>query len=112
MKLKVEEKKIINLAEGKELIFDFSIEQVVEIDDGALIRLEPDIGKIYNENVFRISLVPEIVWQVESIQKLDDDSPYTNIVIKDGKLFLYSWSGERMEINPKNGAVISKAFTK
>jgi hypothetical protein len=98
--------------EEREINFDFLIRQLVQFDNHALIRLEPDIGKIYNENVFCISSAGVIVWQVEAIHYLDDDSPYTNIVIKGEDLFLYNWSGERMQVNFENGKIINKTFTK
>ena len=111
-KLKIEEKRITNLSETKEVVFEFPIKQVLEFENGILIRLEPDINKIFNENVFCLSFTPKIIWQIEPVKKLDNDSPYTNIVIKNGKLFLYSWSGEEMEVNIKSGIVISKIFRK
>lgn len=77
-----------------------------------LIRLEPDIGKLLNENVYCYSSEGEFLWQVQPTDTIDVDCPYTNVVIREKKLFFYNWSGEKVQIDPFDGRVLNKEFAK
>lgn len=96
----------------KEILFNFPIRQVVEFENKILIRLEPDIGKILNENVCCYSCEGVLLWQIQPTKTIDADCPYTNIIVKNEKLFLHNWSGEKIQVNPKNGVILKKEFTK
>lgn len=96
----------------KTLNFDFPIKQVEQFKNNILIRLEPDIGKILNENIYCFSLDGKFLWQIKPRNYISKDSPYTNMMIKNDKIFLYSWDGERIQVNPNNGYIISEIFTK
>lgn len=96
----------------KEIQFDFPVRQVVKFSNTILIRIEPDIGKILNENVYCYSLKGVFLWQIKPTDTIDADCPYTNIVISDGKLFCYNWSGEKIFIDPNHGEILKKEFTK
>lgn len=96
----------------KEIKFDYPIRQVVQFKSSLLIRIEPGIGKILNENVYCYSSEGEFLWQVQPTDTIDVDSPYTNIVIREEKLFFYNWSGEKVQIDPFDGRILNKKFTK
>ena len=104
--------RVLGISSYRDIIFDFPIGQVLMIMQRILVRLEPDIEEICNENVFCVTLDEGIIWQVEKVKKMRDDSPYTNVVIRNGKLFFYSWDGFRMEVNLKDGKIINTVFTK
>lgn len=96
----------------KEIEFEYPIKQVVKFKNKILIRLEPDIGKILNENVYCYSPDGKFLWQVQATDTIDVDCPYTNVLENEGKLFFYNWSGEKIQIDPGDGKVLKKEFTK
>lgn len=97
---------------GKKIEFQYPIRKVIEYQDVYFIRIEPDIGKILNENVFCYDKEGNFVWQVEPIPLVKKDSPYTNIYMQGSKLFLYNWGGVEVEVEPMSGKILSKCFTK
>lgn len=92
--------------------FDFPVRQVVYHSDNYFVLVEPDVGMILNENVFCVDDTGHIKWQVEKTTHLNVDSPYTKIILTNDQLFLYCWSGEKIEVNPATGKILSKRFTK
>lgn len=59
--------------ETKNVIFDFPIRQLVQFENKLLVRIEPEIGKIFNENVFCYSNNGVLLWQVNSTNTIDED---------------------------------------
>ena len=104
--------KVLGISSHRDIVFDFPIGQVLMIMQRILVRLKPDIGEICNENVFCVTLDDGIICQVEKVKKFHDASPYTNVVIENGRLFFYSRDGQRMEVNLKDGKIISRVLTK
>jgi len=96
----------------KEIEFAYPIRQVLQFKYSLLIRLEPDVGKILNENVYCYSIDGEFLWQVQQAETIIADCPYTNVVIKDKNLFFYNWGGEKVQIDPSDGSILKKEFTK
>lgn len=111
---KIENKKLklIRNEVEKLVIFDFPIRQVIKFHDCFVVRLEPDIGQIYNENVFGISHEGKILWQIESISLVYEDSPYTGIGKEGEKAKLCNWDGTDLLIDPYTGKIIKKSFSK
>ena len=93
-----------------ELRFDYPVRQVVIFESFFLVRIEPDFGKILNENVFCYSFEGEFLWKVEPTDTIDEDCPYMNIERDSGNLFFYNWSGERVKIDPIDGRVVTKTL--
>lgn len=115
MKYRTLEKKIffeISENDIKEVNFQFPIRQVVESNNKYYIRLEPNIGIIFNENVFCYDKNGEMIWKIKPTNTIDTDCPYTNIKVDGENLFLYNWSGEKILVNFDTGEILKKEFTK
>ena len=54
----------------------------------------------------------KIIWQIEKIPYVYEDSPYTWIGKQDGYLKLGNWDGTDLTVNPKTGEIIQKSFSK
>lgn len=96
----------------KEIKFEYPIRQVIQFKNRFLVRLEPDIGKLLNENIYCLGSNGELLWQVKPTQYIDADCPYTNIIISDSSLYAFNWSGEKVQIDLNSGDIIKKNFTK
>ena len=91
------------LTTGAAIEFDLPIEKVVSCGTGLAILLSVPTGKIENENVFGVSAGGDVIWQIEKIPHVYEDSPYTNIFIQDEALLAINWDGDEVRINYKNG---------
>lgn len=107
-----EKLKLINQEDEKIVIFDFPIRQVVQFRNCYVVRIEPSVGEIYNENVFGISKEGRILWQIEPIAHIYEDSPYTGIGQVNDSVKLSNWDGTDLTVNPATGDVIQKSFSK
>jgi hypothetical protein len=103
---------LINDGNKYVVAFDFPIRQVISFDEYFIVRIEPDVGVIYNENVFGVSLKGKVLWQIKAIPHVYDDSPYTGIG-KDGEnAKLSNWDGTDLLVKPMTGEIIKKSFSK
>lgn len=108
---------ILKLKNGesiKEIVFEYAIRQVVpfDISNYFLVRIEPDIGKILNENIFCFDKNGDFIWQVEPIHYRLPDSPYVGVSISEDGITLYNWDDFDVKVDPKNGKVLGKRFTR
>jgi len=104
--------RLKHLGREIEISFEFPIRQAVLFEEKLLVRIEPEVRKICNENVFCVSLEGKILWQIAPTPHIYVDSPYTGIG-KDGKYAkLYNWDGTDLIVNPSTGEIIKKSFSK
>jgi len=92
--------------------FEYPIQQVIEIEDVLICRVEPPSNIVMNENVFGISRTGKMLWQVEKMDYVYQDSPYTNICYKDSKLLLSNWDGLNVIVNFKTGVIEDKEYSR
>ena len=104
--------KLKHLTYEKIIIFDFPIRQLLKFNHCFIVRLEPDIGHIYNENVFGISNEGKILWQIEPLPHVYEDSPYTGLGQIGDLAQLFNWDGTDLVIEPYTGRIISKRYSK
>lgn len=97
---------------GVDVPFKWPVADVVAFDDVLVVRIEPDPGTCVNENVFGVGIDGQVVWTIEKRKHVYDDSPYTSIIAKDGKVKLFNWDGDELLVEPKNGDVISVGYGK
>ncbi|WP_375055094.1 hypothetical protein [Zobellella sp. DQSA1] len=97
---------------GTSVSFQWPIAQVVSFSDILVVRIEPDPGSCFNENVFGVNKDGSIVWTIEKIKHVYDDSPYTSIVAKDDNIKLFNWDGDELLVEPKSGRIISIGYGK
>jgi hypothetical protein len=94
--------KEILLADGSRIL----LVQMLCATDSA-----PD--KDVERNIFRVSKVGEVLWQVLVREKAYPRSPFTGISINDqGNVRAYSWEGVEYEIDIATGHEIASHFVK
>lgn len=114
IKYKIENKKLklIDIANEKIILFAFPIRQIIQFPNCFVVRLEPDVGQIYNENVFGVSNEGKMLWQIESMPHVYEDSPYTGLG-QDGDLAkLSNWDGTDLLIEPYTGKILKKGHSR
>lgn len=67
------------------------IAQVLPVKSAFIIRTDPNPGSCENRNVCAIDREGGLLWKVRARKHVYDDSPYTNIELKDGKIVLSNW---------------------
>lgn len=77
------------------------IAQVLPVKSAFVVRTDPETGSCENRNVCAIGPQGNLLWKVNGRKHVYDDSPYTNIELKDGKLILNNWDGLTLIINPE-----------
>lgn len=92
--------------------FPWPVGDVLEFAGVFVVRLEPEPGSCFNENVFGVALDGTIVWTIAKRKHVYDDSPYTSALKKDGYVKLFNWDGDELVIDPKSGAVLSEGYGK
>jgi hypothetical protein len=80
------------------------VAQVLPVNSGFIVRTEPNLGSCENRNVCAIDLEGKLRWKVRHRKHIYDDSPYTNIEIKDGKVNLNNWDGLTVIVDPESFA--------
>jgi hypothetical protein len=98
-----------------EMPFNFSIEQAIEVEDMLIVRLEIPITKVYNENVFGISLAEKkIKWQIEkreyNVKRAS--CPFVWIRTLDDQLILNNWCDTYLVVEPQTGKILEEGYSK
>ena len=65
---------------------EWPIAQVSPMELAFVIRTEPESGSRTNSSVYASGFEGDILWRVGGRKHVYDDSPYTNIELKDGEL--------------------------
>jgi hypothetical protein len=99
------------------ILFDFPIKDVVEISEMLIVRVESPMGKIYNENVFGVSLSEKkIKWQIEKRSKkypgLAKDCPFIEVFVSENKLRLNNWCSHYLIVDPLTRKVLGEGETR
>lgn len=97
---------------GVKVEFIWPITDVIKFNDVLVVRVEPESGVIYNENVFGVSVTGEIIWSIEKRNHVYEDSPYTAINKKNDTVKFSNWDGEDLVVDPHTGQILSSSFSK
>lgn len=97
---------------GNQVIaFDYPVAQAFFLADKYFVRLEiPGGTDVLNENMFAVSKSGEIVWQIPEQELFNDDSPYTDLRVKDDLLVVYNWDGQEFTIDPNSYDIVKREF--
>jgi len=116
MKYHIKENKLI-IDESK-IIFEFPINDIIQIDDMLIVHLDTQDKVIpLDENVFGVSL-PErkIKWQIEKRKYPTGGYPikcsFTGISISENKLLLHNWCSTTLVVDPITGKVLEERETR
>src|SRR5690349_11302655 len=99
------------------IAFDYRIDSIVEISEMLIIRLEHSPNKIFNENVFGISLKEKTIkWQISKRKKIfslrSSNCHYTAIVVYENELRLINWCDYYAVVDPLTGNILEERPTK
>jgi hypothetical protein len=93
--------------------FDFPIAQVIEVEGILIVRLEPPVTVIYNENVFGVSIAEKRVkWQIEKKKYSNEQCSFTYIQILENELQLINWCSVYFIVGPLTGEILRDGWTK
>ncbi|MDQ5899645.1 MAG: hypothetical protein QG624_564 [Pseudomonadota bacterium] len=111
---KIDEKRIVisTLDSVNHVQFSFDIKQVENFGDMLVVRLKIPVGTTYNENVFGVSYDGKILWQIEKLKYVYNDSPFTGMVREGNNIKLCNWDGTDLIVNSQTGEIISKGWSK
>lgn len=98
------------LRTGSVVSFPWPVGDVLEFNEIFVVRLEPEPGSCFNENVFGVTPNGTVAWVMAKRKHVYDDSPYTSALKKDSLVKLFNWDGEELVIDPKSGEVLSEGY--
>jgi len=98
----------------KNLKFEWKILDAEIIDSILVVCFDYMDFKDSSKNVFGFDFEGEKLWQISmDFDQGNMKNPYTGILRPNVKgLFLYSWAGWRVKVDPSTGIIINKQFTK
>jgi hypothetical protein len=96
----------ISFKNGVQVRFPHPVAQMVSIENVVVVRLDIPESSVMNENVFAFSQDGQRLWQVPKQPYVHSDSPYTHVWTESGDLFLQSWDGFRIQVDPTSGVVL------
>lgn len=103
---------VLRVTSGVDVPFKWPIGDVIAFENVLVVRIEPDPGAGIDENVFGVGRDGSIAWTIEKRKHVYDDSPYTSIIAKDGKVKLFNWDGDELLVEPESGNIISVGYGK
>jgi hypothetical protein len=90
-----------------EVHFKWPITQVLPFNDVLVVRIEPDPGMCFNENVFGVGPGGTIAWTIGERRHVYEDSPYMYISAIGDNVLISNWDGEELLVDPASGAVLA-----
>ena len=97
---------------GLRIGFPWPVAEVLRFDSSDVVRVEPDTGSCFNENVFGIALDGRLLWQIAVRQHVYGDSPYTCVTKLNDKVKLFNWDGDELIVEPSTGAILNVKYSK
>ena len=111
-KINDEQLTVVSSDSIKRVTFPFKVKQVEKFDDVLVVRLEIPMGTIFNENVFGVSAEGKVIWQIEKMSYVYEDSPFTGMGKEGHYAKLCNWDGTDLLVNPNTGEIAKKSFSK
>lgn len=103
----------ICLKNGTSICIPHDILHYAEIDSIIVVLTNPlEYQKMNNENVYAFNFEGEQLWQIEDLDLLHNEHPYTSIFLKEEELYAYNRCGVEVKIVAETGQVISTELVK
>jgi hypothetical protein len=103
----------VHAPDGQQLArFDLPIRKAIAVDDVIVVLLDVPKGVTLNENIFGVACAGGVIWQIARAQHVYDDSPYTDLLLRDGAAVASNWDGDMVAINISDGSVTKMSYTK
>jgi hypothetical protein len=96
----------------KTVEFQYDISGTQKFDDCLVVMIDPPKHVLLNENIFGLSYEGKMLWQIEKIEHVDVDSPYTGLGLEDSQLTVYNWDGCDYLVDPKTGKIKGRKFVR
>ena len=112
MKYTVQGNVLTFVMSDKKIEFDFEIGDCIEFEQCLIVRLQVPPKACYNENVFSYDYKGNMLWQVEKIEHIYNNSPYVKLGYKGPNVLLYNWDGTVYLLNPLTGETLLKRWMK
>jgi hypothetical protein len=109
------EGKQVRLPNGTTVMFEFGIQEIVEVDGVLVVIVEIPPNRTMTENVFGISTEGKLLWQIErtAANSTDPTNMYTGITGHDQKIVrIYNWNGTSNTVDASTGKVLSTGIAK
>lgn len=108
-----ENKVTLKIQDSEKIVtFSYAIGAIEKFDNRFVVMIDPPANTIFNENIYGVSYDGKILWQVEKIAHVDQDSPYTGIGKENNFLSAYNWDGHDYCIDLNTGKILGKKFVK
>jgi len=97
---------------NSEIVFDFPIDDCIEIEGMLIVLLSIPVNVQYNENVFGVSIVDKVIkWQIAKKQYIPaykQQCPFVSIVVYEEKLRLNNWCSVYFIVDPLTGKILEE----
>ena len=92
--------------------FDFEVKKHECFNGNILILFKVHDGEKHNENLILLNSNFEIIWKVEKIEYVYEDSPYEDFEVENEIVKGYNYDSHVYFIDIKTGKIIGKEFFK
>jgi hypothetical protein len=92
--------------------FPYEIDEVEKFENSLVVLLDIPMGIIFNENVFGVSAEGKVIWKIEKMSYVYDDSPFTGMGKEGNYVKLSNWGDIDLLVNPNTGEIVKKSFSK
>ncbi len=102
------------IVQGKEIKLPYPAVQALDYQGLIVVRVDPEVGQIFNRNVFALDANGGVKWQItESPHGTEVDKPYTYITIsEDNQLIAGNWNGVDYAVTLDDGSITPISFIK
>lgn len=94
----------------KELFFKYNINDILEVFNMLIVRLDSPQGIVFNENVFGVSVAKkEITWQIAKLNyDREVNCPFVGMKLYNNHLYLNNWCDIYLIVDPLTGEIFEK----
>jgi len=110
--IRIDGNALVLLSSGLRVGFLWPIDKVLEFENAYIVRISPEPGSCFNENVFGVALDGKLLWQIEARKHVYADSCYTEILKSDDKAKLFNWDGDELIVEPLTGKILNVRYSK
>jgi hypothetical protein len=95
-----------------QLPFKYQINEILEVPNMLIVRLESPRGVVFNENVFGISLAEKkIKWQIAKLKYGSEvQCPFVGMKFYNDQLYLNNWCDIYLIVNSLTGEILERSL--
>jgi len=100
----------VKLTSGASATFPYPVGQAFDFCGVVVVRLEVPRGKIFNENVYGISMDGKILWQVQHEYPPNQDAAWAALENVNGRAVVSNTESRFMHLDPWTGIATKKGL--